>query len=135
MYDETLHELGHAYGLADANVPTDPTGAPDYALQPAGASIMNGSVNTNDQGPHLDSDGNVSAGGVGATSVQSCDRQQIVSANPPSVAPTPGSGGPKTKLQDPGTGAGSGGGSCVYYDYDEWNDDTNTLTNYSGVIC
>jgi hypothetical protein len=90
VYDTTMHELGHAYGLNDAPVPPDPiTGQPDYALQSAGASIMNGSVNTNDQGPHVNSAGQTVAGGVGAKSVQGCDRQQISTANPPPSSPPP----------------------------------------------
>ncbi len=84
VYDITLHELGHAYGLNDTPVPVDPgTGQASFALQPAGASIMNGSVNTNDQGPHLDASGQPVQGGIGAKSVQSCDKQQISQSNPP----------------------------------------------------
>ena len=105
VYDVTLHELGHAYGLKDAPVPLDPTtGLPNYEIQPAGASIMNGSFNTNDQGPHINSDGQEVPGGIGATSVQSCDLQQINNAQtvatPPTTTPPSGS-----------TGSGSGGGS------------------------
>ena len=134
VYDTTLHELGHAYGLNDASVPTDPaTGEPNYALQPAGASIRNGSVNTNDQGPH----GTMSSpqpGGIGAKSVQLCDKKQINIANVPPVVPTHSGGSPPKGggVVPPAGGSppgGSGGGSQCS-SYEEWDDGTSTLNTY-----
>lgn len=80
---------------------------------------MNGSVNTNDQGPHGQTG---TPGGVGGTAVCPNDTQQINTANPP-----PGGGG--------GSVGGGGGGGCNYYSYDEWDDTTNTLTTYFASIC
>lgn len=107
IYDATLHELGHAFGLNDAPVPKDPTtGQPDYPAQTPGASIMNGYAGTNDQGPHGPANGPALPGGVSGTSVQPCDKSQINSANPPSSGGGGGSGGTGT-----GTGGGGAGGS------------------------
>jgi hypothetical protein len=135
VYDVTLHELGHSFGMNDAPVPTDPaTGQPDYSLQPAGGSIMNGSVNTNDQGPH----GPVAspqAGGVGATAVQPCDKTRITSANPVQTITPNNGGGSKSNPAGPvptdpiPPSNGVGGSGCTTYE--EWDDTTNTLTSYS----
>lgn len=137
VYDATLHELGHTFGLDDEPVPTDPTtGQPNYALQAAGASIMNGFMNTNDQGPH-GSENAPQPGGIGATGVQPCDKQQINSINPPPPPPPPSGGGPSkgsgggpVPVDNGGGNGDSGGGSCG--GYQEWDDQTNTLTWYYG---
>lgn len=135
LYDVTLHELGHAFGMNDAPVPNDPaTGHPDYSLQPAGASIMNGGVNTNDQGPHGPTNA-PQPGGVGATSVQPCDKKQITTANPvvttiPSDSGTRNTGAAPVPVASPPSGSGTGSGiSCN--SYEEWDDSTNSLTTYT----
>ena len=135
VHDTTLHKLGHAFGISDAPVPTDSaTGNPDYGLRNAGASIMSGTININDQGPHGPTSQPV-AGGVGTQSVCQNDKQQINTANPPAPPPppTPAPGGG-------GSGSGSGGysdggGDCFSYYYEDWNDVTNSLTDYSGSLC
>jgi hypothetical protein len=97
-----LNELGHAFDLNDIPPPGG-----DFANQTPGASIMNGYVNTNDQGPHAnptpggpDLPGGVGSGGQ----VSPCDKKQVLTANPVQT----GSGGA-------GSGPTGGGGStCVY---------------------
>ncbi len=90
VQEVVMNELGHAFGLNDI-----PPGPSDYATQTPGASIMNGYVNTNDQGPHIDTTTGADVpGGVGSGgTVSNCDKKQVQAANPSSSAGTGGGGG------------------------------------------
>lgn len=133
IYQATMHELGHAFGLEDA--PEPPQG---YEYQPAGASIMNGFFGTNDQGPHIDPTTGIEVpGGVGGKSVMPCDKQLINQANPiksisnPPSTPTPPI---PTPLPTCTTSMGANCSSCIPPSCDgisHWNPSICSCVYYS----
>lgn len=131
IHNVAMHELGHAFGLNDA----DHSGPYGVCGQTPGGSIMNGYCNTNDQGPHPDANGNPVPGGVSGSSVTPCDKTQVsTNESNGNASSSSGSGGGTGDSGSGGTSAGSGddyggGGWCV--SWDEWDDETNTLTGYT----
>jgi hypothetical protein len=114
----TLHELGHAYGIDDVPVPVNSTtNQPDYSLQTPGASIMNGTLGTNDQG------------GLRPISLQCGDKSKISLSQGSTSGGTGGSGG----------GGGGGGGTgyivCTTTTVTEWDDSINKLTEEDSTTC
>ena len=119
IYDVTLHELGHVFGL---DHPTNPD---------PGQSIMNGYTGTNDQGPHLDATGATVSGGTMASSLQPCDVQTINTANPPPPA-IPVLLQPDLPLNQYVYQYELDALLTFCWSYSVWDDSTNSFTNYSG---
>lgn len=114
------HEMGHVLGLNDT------TDAGECGGQTS-TSVMGGACGTNNNG-----DG-ISPPTPTSTAPTSCDKQNVQQqTNLNTVTGGGKTGGPY--VYDPGTGGGTGGGGGTgCYWYDDWNDATNTLTDY--FIC
>jgi hypothetical protein len=117
------HEMGHVIGLDDT---------PDSAspCSQTSTSVMGGQCGTNNNGDGLSKPAPTS------NAPTSCDKQNVTTqtSNKGIVPPAPpsSSGGGGGNGGGGGTGHKDGGSIC--YTYDEWDDGTNSLTNFTECV-
>lgn len=111
------HEIGHALGFD--NFPSNPSNNNQLTPQ-QGTSVMSGYTGTNNNGSNGASPAPLSL-------PTNCDKTQ---AAPVASASLAGDNDGDTVTPIQGSDYGDEGMTC--YNYDDWDDETNTLTNYSG---